>query len=220
MMLKRVFYTALLVLGFASNATSAHIDATSQPIINQAIQKGLSAKAAQLALKAYHNAEAKHLSDSHILTIIDYTKSSSKKRLWIFDLDQQKLLYNTYVAHGEGSGFSVPHHFSNTHGSHQSSLGLFLTQTPYFGRYGYSLHLKGLERGINDHALSRAIVIHGAKWVSQSQLRYAGHLGMSWGCPAVPLSLARPLINTLKGGSLVFVYAEDKKLLKQSQFLS
>jgi hypothetical protein len=148
-----------------------------------------------------------------LLTVIDYSRPSTEKRLWVFDLAQKTLLYHELVAHGAGTGDKVALHFSNRPQSHQSSLGLFLTGDSYVGRNGYSLRLDGLDPGVNCRARERAIVLHGANYVSAEHAREYGRLGRSWGCPAVGSAVARPLIDTIRGGSLLFCYGDDRKWL-------
>lgn len=153
------------------------------------------------------------------LTVIDYSKPSTEKRMWVFDLKQRALLYEELVSHGRGSGDNMATRFSNNDGSHQTSLGLFVTAEPYTGKNGYSLRLDGLERGVNDRARERAIVIHGAPYVSDDLARTTGRLGRSWGCPAVREAVARGIIDRVKGGGLVFAYAENDEWLRSSPFL-
>lgn len=153
------------------------------------------------------------------LTVIDYSKPSTAKRMWVFDLRNSTLLYEELVSHGQGSGDNMATRFSNRDGSHQTSLGLFVTAEPYTGKNGYSLRLDGLERGVNDRARERAIVIHGAPYVSDDQARTMGRLGRSWGCPAVREAVARGIIDRVKGGGLVFAYAEHDEWLRSSPFL-
>lgn len=153
------------------------------------------------------------------LTVIDYSRRSTDKRLWVYDLATHELLYEELVAHGQGSGANIPSKFSNEADSHQTSLGLFVTDTTYVGKNGYSLRLEGLDRGINDRARERAIVMHGAPYVSESFVRANGRLGRSWGCPAVSDAVARELIDRVKGGGLVFAYYPDAGWLKTSKYL-
>lgn len=153
------------------------------------------------------------------LTVIDYSRPSTAKRLWVYDLATHELLYEELVAHGQGSGANVASRFSNEAESHQTSLGLFVTDTTYVGKNGYSLRLEGLDRGINDRARERAIVMHGAPYVSDSFVRQNGRLGRSWGCPAVSDAVARELIDRVKGGGLVFAYYPDAGWLKTSKYL-
>jgi len=153
------------------------------------------------------------------LTVIDYSKPSTAKRLWVFDLASRALLFEELVAHGQGSGANFATSFSDEPDTHQSSLGLFVAEDTYVGRNGYSLRLDGLDAGFNDHARERAIVIHGARYVSVETARTLGRLGRSWGCPALREGVARSVIDRVKGGGLVFAYYPDPKWLASSKFL-
>jgi hypothetical protein len=172
------------------------------------------------SLIAYQKARREGLTDKDILTIIDYRRTSKERRLWVVDLKKGKVLFNTWVSHGKNSGNSTATSFSNQPGSLKSSAGVFLTEKPYIGNNGYSLRLIGLERGINSNAYSRAIVVHGAWYVNADVIKKYGQLGRSWGCPAVSEQLAKPLINTIKERTLVFVYSNDRKWLNNSTFLA
>lgn len=153
------------------------------------------------------------------LTVIDYSKPSSEKRLWVFDLRSKELIYEELVAHGQGSGEGRATQFSNEPETHRTSLGLFVTDKPYVGKNGYSLRLDGLDRGFNDRARERAIVMHGAPYVSPQFVKATGRLGRSWGCPAVSADVARQMIDRVKDGGLVFAYYPDAEWLKASKFL-
>ncbi len=153
------------------------------------------------------------------LTVIDYSKPSTQKRLWVFDLTNGELMYEELVAHGQGSGANQSTLFSNEPETHQSSLGLFVTDTTYAGKNGYSLRLDGLDKGINDRARERAIVMHGAPYVSNAFVKANGRLGRSWGCPAIRNDAAREIIDRIKEGGLVFAYYPDKEWMKSSKFL-
>jgi hypothetical protein len=153
------------------------------------------------------------------LTVIDYSRPSTVKRLWVFDLRDPALLYEELVAHGKESGENLATRFSNEPDSHQSSLGLFLTEDTYVGRNGYSLRLRGLDRGFNDRAYERAIVMHGAPYVNDDVARANGRLGRSWGCPALREGVARAVIDRVKGTGLVFAYYPDSAWLKSSKYL-
>ena len=144
-----------------------------------------------------------------ILTLIDFTKPSNEERLLVLDMVEGKLLFHSLVAHGRNSGDLYATRFSNRPESHQSSLGLYLTEGTYIGKNGYSLRLNGLEKGINDNALARAIVIHGAAYADPSVCRGGRRLGRSWGCPALPPALNRPIIDTIKDGSVLYIYGEN-----------
>lgn len=182
--------------------------------------KGLRPEVLRLALESSHAAAAKGLvRRADLLTVIDYSIPSTEPRLFTFDVDAGKLLYRELVAHGVNSGGNVPTKFSNSEGSRQTSLGLFVTSGTYVGSNGYSLRMDGLERGVNDNARSRAIVIHGAPYVNGANARKQGRLGRSWGCPAVRPEITRTFIDTIKGGSPVFAYYPDRQWLASSRFL-
>lgn len=155
-----------------------------------------------------------------ILTLIDFSKPSTEKRLYVLDLRQRKLLFSSHVAHGRNSGENYATSFSNVNGSYQSSLGFYVTGNTYQGKNGYSLILEGLEKGINDRARERAIVIHGAAYADPTVAEASGRLGRSFGCPALPQALNGPIINTIKNGTLLFIYANDKNYLSHSPILS
>jgi len=144
-----------------------------------------------------------------VLTIIDFTRSSTYKRMWIIDLKSRQLLLQTWVAHGEGSGMDVAGSFSNELSSYQSSLGFYLTSAVYAGKHGRSLKLVGVDEGFNDRAYARKIVIHAAKYVSERWIRENGHLGRSQGCPAVSPHVISAVINLLKGNSVMFINGND-----------
>ncbi|MFN2442377.1 MAG: murein L,D-transpeptidase catalytic domain family protein [Thermoanaerobaculia bacterium] len=154
-----------------------------------------------------------------LLTVIDYSIASTEPRLWTFDLSSRKLLFREHVAHGVNSGGNRPTKFSNTNGSRQTSLGLFVAEETYYGANGYSMRMRGLEKGVNHLARERAIVMHGAPYVNPAAARKQGRLGRSWGCPAVRTEVARKMIDTLKNGSLIFAYYPDMKWLASSAFL-
>ncbi len=159
------------------------------------------------------------VSNPKTLTVIDYSRPSSQQRLWVIDLRTKELLYEELVAHGQGSGGATATMFSNEPETHRTSLGLFKTDNTYVGKNGYSLRLDGLDEGINDRARERAIVMHGAPYVSVAFVRANGRLGRSWGCPAIRSDIAREMIDRVKGGGLVFAYYPDAQWLKSSKFL-
>jgi hypothetical protein len=162
-------------------------------------------------------AQGSHKADEpRRLAVIDYSKPSAEQRLWVFDLQTFRLLLVERVAHGRGSGENLTTRFSNSPGSKQSSLGLFRTGETYVGENGYSLRLDGLEPGFNDRARERAIVIHGASYVSEATINIRGGVGRSWGCPAVRQEIARPLIDAIKDGQYLFAYYPDSKWLQHS----
>jgi len=155
-----------------------------------------------------------------ILTLVDFSLPSDKERMWVFNIETGKLLYNSLVAHGRNSGDKLASHFSNLPGSYTSSLGFYITGDIYQGKHGLSLYLDGLEKGINDKARERAIVIHGADYVTKNFIQQNGRLGRSLGCPALPPHLTREVINTIKGGTCLFIYVPDKSYLTNSPILN
>ena len=159
------------------------------------------------AMDGYNSIE---LTNKKLLSVIDYSKPSTEKRFFIIDLENHKLLYSTLVAHGKRSGYVNATTFSNRRGSNKSSLGFFRTGNSYFGKRGYSLQLEGLEKGINDNARSRGIVIHGANYVNEKFVDGNGVIGRSWGCPSVSKKISKEIIDLLKGGSLLYIYADDE----------
>jgi len=169
--------------------------------------KGMSKEAFEYAKKGFNKlvAEGKLLNDS-IISIVDFSQPSSKKRLYILDLKNYKVLFNTLVAHGRNSGREFANQFSNQNSSYMSSPGFYITSNTYVGHNGYSLRLEGVENGINNNALERGIVVHGAPYVSQDIVNMQGYSGRSQGCPAVPVQYAKPIINTIKDGTCMFIY--------------
>lgn len=160
--------------------------------------------------RAFQGISALSAPRTDILTIIDYSKPSSERRMYIIDLVNRKLLYQTLVAHGKNSGEKECTRFSNRPQSLQSSPGFYLTAEAYSGRQGYSLRLDGEEPGINDMARARAIVIHGADYVCQEYVEEYGYIGRSFGCPALPLNVNRKIIDLIKGGTCLYIHTNDK----------
>lgn len=169
-----------------------------------------------LALEGYEKLENKL--DNQILTIIDFSLPSTEKRLWVIDIVSQKILLNTVVAHGRNSGELMANRFSNTPESFKSSLGFYKTAETYLGKHGYSLRLDGLEKGFNDQARDRAIVIHGADYAREEFAKMTGRLGRSLGCPALPTELSAQIIDVIKNGSLLYIYGNDSNYLNHSLF--
>lgn len=157
---------------------------------------------------------------NQFLTIIDFDLSSTKKRMWILDMNSQKVLFNTYVAHGQKTGGEFAKYFSNKVNSHQSSLGFYVTGETYYGKNGLSLYMDGMEKNFNSNARKRYVVIHGAKYAEPTFIKNHGRLGRSYGCPAVPDKVAKNLINSIKGKSVVFINKSDKNYLSHSKFLN
>jgi len=175
--------------------------------------------ALQTALTALRNVRASGARvRSDVLMVIDFTKPSTEKRLWVLDLIHTRVLFREFVAHGKNSGDTRAVRFSNEPGSLMSSLGVFLTGDTYLGKHGLSLRLQGLEKGFNDNSVERAIVIHGADYVSENAIRREGRIGRSWGCPAVRSEISRQLIETVRDGALLLAYYPDSSWLRTSKF--
>lgn len=154
------------------------------------------------------------------LTLIDYSKPSTEPRLFVYDLATGKLLFKELVAHGKNTGDNLATRFSDEMNSLQSSIGLFVAAEPYVGSNGYSLRLDGLEPGFNSHARERAIVMHGAPYVTTQFAAAQGRIGRSWGCPALREAVAHQVIDTIRGGGVIFSYYPDQAWLKSSRFLN
>lgn len=190
-----------------------------RPVPSAMEASGPRAEVLDLALRAFECGRSAGHFQGSLLTVIDYSLPSAARRLWVIDVDRGTVLFNELVAHGEGSGEAYAVAFSNTPGSRQSSLGLFRTEQTYWGRHGQSLRLSGLEWGVNDRAEDRAIVVHGAPYVSEAYLAEHGRLGRSWGCPALPLGVHDAVIDRIKDGTAVFAYYPDRQWLADSAFL-
>jgi hypothetical protein len=183
--------------------------------------KGLNREAFLMALKGYQQLlKLGRLRNTHVLTIIDYTLSSLRKRLYVVDVRNGKVLYNTYVAHGMNSGKEYARNFSNALQSRKSSLGFYVTMNSYDGKNGLALRLNGVEKGINDNANRRSIVLHGASYVNEGYGRQQGFMGRSEGCPAVPRKETAPIVRSIAGGSAVFVYYPSPQYLVKSKLLT
>jgi hypothetical protein len=183
--------------------------------------QGLSREAFTYASQGFDKlvAQGKILNNS-IISIVDFSQPSSSKRLYIIDLKNYKVLFNTWVAHGRNSGREMASSFSNRESSYMSSPGFYITSDTYRGKHGYSLKLEGVEKGINDKAYERAIVMHGAAYVNPSLISSQGYIGRSLGCPAVPEQMATPIINTIKDGTCLFIYHPGQSYIQQSALLS
>jgi len=178
-----------------------------------------------LSFEAYHKAVTGFLNmvisgDIHnpgVLSIIDFSRPSTDKRLFVLNMYDGSLLFNTLVAHGRNSGKLLATRFSNRVNSFMSSLGFYLTGDPFIGQHGYSLQLEGIEKGWNDNASHRRIIMHPADYVSEEHIRQWGYLGRSEGCPAIPEELDRPIIDSIRGGSCLFIYSSNNKYLQGSR---
>lgn len=168
---------------------------------------GIPATAIDYAINGYLNLKQNNqLKNDSLIAIVDFSKPSIDKRFYIIDIKNQRIVKQTLVAHGKNSGLTVAESFSNSINSHQSSLGLYLTQNTYHGKHGYSLRLQGLNKGLNDNAYKRAVVIHGANYVSESFIERNGRLGRSYGCPAIPKEETQEIIDLIKDGTCLYIY--------------
>jgi hypothetical protein len=181
-------------------------------------EKGLSHDVFQLALKGHHQLDRDgKLRNPGILTIVDFSQSSKKKRLYVIDLQNKILLFNTFVAHGRNTGNEYAEHFSNAPGSYKSSLGFYITQKEIVGScVGLSLILDGVEKGVNDNAVKREIIMHGADYATENFIKRTGRLGRSFGCPALPPEMIKPVVETIKEGTCLFIYCHDNQYLEHS----
>ncbi|WP_028622255.1 murein L,D-transpeptidase catalytic domain family protein [Pseudomonas sp. Ant30-3] len=209
-------FPALLLT--AMSAPSAYADSLATALIKAAPKAN--ANVINLAVRASKCSIAQGAAPAQRLAVIDYSLPSTEQRLWVFDLKQRKLLFQELVAHGRNTGENMAVNFSNKNESFATSLGLYRTQQSYVGQNGYSLRMQGLEPGFNDNAFDRAIVIHGAPYVSPVLARANGRIGRSLGCPAVRPAVARKLINSMKNGQLLFSYYPDNRWLKTSSYIN
>lgn len=224
---------SLLHLSFGNkkNFEAEHIlaaEAYRHSFVEKSIYDSLHLDMAGLNRDAFENAkkgweklsDAGKLNNPSIMAIVDFSQSSAKRRLYVLDMENYKVLFNTLVAHGKNTGREWAKSFSNKISSYKSSPGFYITGQTYYGSNGYSLKLTGIEDGINNNALRRAIVMHGADYVSESFIDAKGYIGRSHGCPAVPAGEARAIINTLKDGTCLYIYTPDTNYLSRSMMLS
>jgi len=202
----------------APQGSSDWIDQETRVIHSEA--DNLDTQVLKLSLTAYVNARQQGKDSREILTIVDYSKPSTERRLWVVDLRSNKVLFNTWVSHGRNSGDLNSTSFSNDARSLKSSIGVFETAEAYEGHNGYSLRVQGLERGFNDHAYAREVVFHGADYANPDVAKELGRLGRSWGCFAVGRDVAEELINTIKNRTVVVAYYPDQRWLKHSAYLN
>ena len=182
--------------------------------------KGLSKNVFDLAMQGYNRLIKKRLiRNKNVITIADFSKPSNQKRIYVIDLKKNKVIFQSLVAHGRNSGLEYATSFSNENDSHKSSLGFYVTQNTYTGDCGYALKLKGCEKGFNDHAYKRAIVMHGSEYVTDQFLKSNGFLGRSFGCPALPEKISKKIIDAIKNGSCLFLYHPTQKYLLTSPIL-
>lgn len=182
---------------------------------------GISNEVFTYAIKGFNLlSQTNKIKNTDLITIIDFSKPSTQKRLYILNLTTGEILYNTLVAHGRNTGLLYPASFSNKSSSYESSLGFYVTLNTYSGNNGYSLKLQGCEKGFNDNALQRNIVLHGAGYVSESFIHQNGFLGRSFGCPAVPFEFHQKIIDLIKNGTCLFIYHPNIKYVQRSAFIN
>ena len=201
---------------FAERAASSDVEAYASLYRSMQLEGVVNWKAFRQAVAGYYKIDNRK---REVLTLIDFSRPSTVKRLFVFDMRERKVLFSSVVSHGKNSGDNYATSFSNECGYYKSSLGFYLTESTYQGKNGYSLILNGLEKGINDRARERAIVMHGAAYADPSVASRGGRLGRSFGCPAVPQKLSRPIIDAIKGGSVMYIYAETPEYLAHSSVL-
>jgi hypothetical protein len=180
---------------------------------------GLSKKVFEMGLRGMYKLVRTGYIKSNILSIVDFSQPSTSKRLYVIDLDNYSLLYNTWVAHGAKTGKNSAAYFSNKPSSHKSSLGFYVTGETYNGSNGYSLKLQGMEKGINDFALRRGIVMHGADYVSEEYIENQGYIGRSYGCPAIAAGISQELIDMVKDGTCLFIYHPTSSYRSKSRLI-
>lgn|SRR5690554_2581990 len=229
-MIKFLFYLMILLTPVLNNASSEIIydineDAEETTDIYSALnlsELGLSHEVFQLALKGHNKLEAEgRLNNPDVLTIVDFSQTSKNKRMYVIDINQQKLLFNTLVAHGRNTGGEYAQHFSNENGTHKSSLGFYVTKNNNMGSsVGFSLIIEGIEKGFNDNAVSRQIILHGANYATEDFINKNGRLGRSFGCPALPPELIKPVVDVIENGSCLFIYYPDSNYLSKSPVLN
>ncbi len=227
-MVRHFLYFLLLLLipvlnksGSGNPAPSMNMQCDIYTLLKLA-EKGLSGEVFQLGIKGLKKLETDgKLRNPGILTIVDFSQSSKNKRLYVIDLVHKMLLFNTYVAHGRNTGDEYATRFSNVSGSYQSSLGFYVTKEEIAGSgVGLALILDGVEKGFNDNAQKREIIIHGATYATENFIRKTGRLGRSFGCPSLPPELIRPVVETIKEGTCLFIYNHDNFYISHSTLLN
>lgn len=224
-----VFLSLILVSSVSEWSGASNNRENNSPLLIEKFKQTISENPSELpatdllqtALSGYELLKKEQtINRPEVITIIDFSLPSNQERLWVLDLVESKVLYHCLVSHGRNSGEVIAEKFSNKPGSYASSPGFYTTGETYFGKHGFSLRLNGIENGINDKARERAIVIHGADYVSSEFIEKNGRLGRSLGCPAVPEELSTEIIETIKDGTCLFVYAPTDSYLSESLVIS
>lgn len=203
----KIFF--LCLLAFSAKASSSlyisHPESKAKTL-SAKTQHHLDASVIKLGLIAYNNAVRRGITRRKLLTIVDFSKPSTERRFYTFDLENNKILYHELVAHGKYSGGNHAVSFSNACHSHKTSLGVYVTEATYVGKQGFSLRLRGLEKGYNDNVKARGVVVHGSYYVNDEFIKVTGQLARSQGCLALDHKRSKPIINTIKDGTLIMVY--------------
>lgn len=226
-MRKIIFYTLFLLIPVFLDARDSESD-TEKIVENDIytsvnlVDAGLSKDVFNMAIKGLRKLDTNgKLQNPNIVTIADYSQSSNKKRLYVIDLKNKKLLFNTYVAHGRNTGGEFAKSFSNVEGSYKTSLGFYITEHPIIGSHtGFALLIDGVEKGFNDRAVQRAIIIHAAEYATENFIKKYGRLGRSYGCPSLPPEMNKPIIDAIQGGTCLFLYNPDKEYISKSALLN
>ena len=175
----------------------------------------------EMAVNGYHKLlNNKQIEKGKTLTIVDFSLPSTEKRMWIIDVESGMILHNSVVSHGRNSGNLMAEKFSNVDSSYMSSLGFYVTGETYFGKHGYSLRLDGVEKGFNDKARDRAIVIHGAEYANENFITSTGRLGRSLGCPALPVDTSKEIIDMIKDKTCLFIFGKDDDYISKSKLIN
>lgn len=226
-MKKAIIYLIFILIPIVNNARIKEFDHGKELYddffsVPHLAETGLSKDVFVMALKGLKKLDTEgKLHNPDLVTIADYSQSSTCKRLYVIDLKNKKLLFNTYVAHGRNTGDEYAKSFSNEEGSFKSSLGFYITEKPIVGSHtGLALLIKGVEKGFNDHALKREIIIHAADYATEKFIKKYGRLGRSLGCPVLPPEMNKAIIEHIKGGTCLFVYNPDKKYISSSSLLN
>lgn len=226
-MMKILIYLLLLLTPMINNARVSELKIEKTFLLDTYVavnlaHTGLSREVFDLAVKGLKKLDTNHkLQNPNIVTIADYSQSSKKKRLYVIDLKNKKLLFNTYVAHGKNTGNEFAKSFSNVVGSLKSSLGFYITENQIVGSHtGFALMIKGVEKGFNDNATKREIIIHSADYATESFIKKNGRLGRSFGCPVLPPDMNKPIIETIKNGTCLFIYNPSNVYLAKSSLLN
>ena len=226
-MQKTIFYLYFLLIPLVSYGAEADfglIKIAKEDVYQEMnlAETGLSRDVFDLAVKGLNKLDTTgKLQNASIVTIADYSQSSNRKRLYVIDLKSKRLLFNTFVAHGRNTGQEYAKSFSNDNGSSKSSMGFYVTEKPIMGGHtGFALQIDGVEKGFNDHALQRSIIIHAANYATSDFIKRNGRLGRSQGCPALPPDLNKPIIDTIKNGTCLFIYSPNNKYLCSSTLLN